>query len=139
MAEEKTVVKKTAPRQAVTKKTAASRQTASRAKETSKETTPAKATTSPATKGRARKTISQTTPSPLQAPSVSSSSASSSQDLLYQLATASEEHRLAMIREAAYYKAEKRQFAPGHELEDWAEAEREIDELIARAKAMLGL
>lgn len=135
MAEEKTVVKKTAPRQAVTKKTAASRQTASRAKETPKETTPAK-TTSPATKGRARKTVSQTAPSPSppQAPS-----ASSSQDLLYQLATASEEQRLAMIREAAYYKAEKRQFAPGHELEDWAEAEREIDELIARAKAMLGL
>jgi hypothetical protein len=32
-----------------------------------------------------------------------------------------------MIREAAYFKAEKRGFAPGHELDDWLEAEEEID------------
>jgi hypothetical protein len=32
----------------------------------------------------------------------------------------------AMIREAAYYRAEKRGFAPGHEFLDWLEAEREI-------------
>ncbi len=29
---------------------------------------------------------------------------------------------------AAYYKAERRGFAPGHELDDWLEAEQEIDE-----------
>jgi hypothetical protein len=38
---------------------------------------------------------------------------------------------MAMIEEAAYYRAEKRNFAPGFEAEDWAEAEREIDEKIA--------
>jgi hypothetical protein len=27
----------------------------------------------------------------------------------------------------AYFKAEKRGFAPGHELEDWREAEEEVD------------
>lgn len=32
-----------------------------------------------------------------------------------------------MIQDAAYYRAEKRNFAPGHEQEDWAAAEREID------------
>lgn len=31
-----------------------------------------------------------------------------------------------MIEEAAYYKAERRGFAPGQEMDDWLEAEREI-------------
>jgi hypothetical protein len=31
------------------------------------------------------------------------------------------------IAEAAYWRAERRGFKPGHELEDWLEAEREID------------
>lgn len=35
----------------------------------------------------------------------------------------------AMIAEAAYYKAEKRAFKPGHELRDWLEAKREISGL----------
>ena len=34
--------------------------------------------------------------------------------------------RHAMIAEAAYYCAERRGFAPGHELEDWLRAEAEI-------------
>lgn len=33
--------------------------------------------------------------------------------------------RHAMIEEAAYYRAERRGFAPGHELEDWLQAEAE--------------
>ena len=35
--------------------------------------------------------------------------------------------REVMIAEAAYYCAEKRGFAPGHELEDWLEAEAQIE------------
>lgn len=35
----------------------------------------------------------------------------------------------ARIAELAYYKAEKRGFEPGHELEDWLEAEREFASL----------
>ena len=31
------------------------------------------------------------------------------------------------IAEAAYFRAERRGFAPGHELEDWLAAEREIE------------
>ena len=32
----------------------------------------------------------------------------------------------SMIAETAYYKAESRGFAPGHEMEDWLEAENDI-------------
>ena len=42
--------------------------------------------------------------------------------------TAAERHR--MISEAAYFRAERRAFAAGGEVEDWVEAEAEIDELI---------
>jgi len=35
--------------------------------------------------------------------------------------------REALIATAAYYRAEKRGFAPGHETEDWLAAEREVD------------
>ncbi len=31
------------------------------------------------------------------------------------------------VAEAAYFRAERRGFAPGHELEDWLAAEREIE------------
>ncbi|MCF7984472.1 MAG: DUF2934 domain-containing protein [Thiohalocapsa sp.] len=31
-----------------------------------------------------------------------------------------------MIAEAAYYKAQQRRFAPGSEMDDWLDAEREI-------------
>ena len=34
-----------------------------------------------------------------------------------------------MIAECAYFKAEKRGFSPGHELDDWLEAESEINTL----------
>lgn len=44
--------------------------------------------------------------------------------------TRAERHR--MIQIAAFYLAEKRSFAPGHELEDWLEAERCIDAIIER-------
>lgn len=34
--------------------------------------------------------------------------------------------RRTMIAEAAYFRAERRHFEPGHELEDWLQAEAEI-------------
>lgn len=39
----------------------------------------------------------------------------------------SAEERYRMIATAAYYRAERRGFAPGGELEDWYAAEVEID------------
>jgi len=38
-----------------------------------------------------------------------------------------QEARHAMIAQAAYFRARRRGFAPGHELEDWLAAEAEID------------
>ena len=37
------------------------------------------------------------------------------------------EYRAALIAEAAYLRAEKRGFIPGHETEDWLAAEAEVD------------
>ncbi len=37
------------------------------------------------------------------------------------------ESREARIAEAAYWRAERRGFTPGRELDDWLEAEREVD------------
>jgi hypothetical protein len=39
-----------------------------------------------------------------------------------------------MIAEAAYCRAERRRFQPGHELEDWLAAEGEIQRLWRRAR-----
>jgi hypothetical protein len=43
------------------------------------------------------------------------------------------EQRTALIAEAAYYRAEKRGFQPGHEAEDWLAAEAEIDALLFKS------
>lgn len=40
------------------------------------------------------------------------------------------ETRRAMVAQAAYFRAERRGFAPGHELDDWLEAEREIASML---------
>jgi hypothetical protein len=37
------------------------------------------------------------------------------------------ERRRALIAEAAYFRAERRGFEPGHETEDWLAAELEVD------------
>jgi len=37
------------------------------------------------------------------------------------------ERRRALIAEAAYFRAERRGFEPGHEAEDWLAAELEVD------------
>lgn len=44
--------------------------------------------------------------------------------------TVSEDARRAMIAQAAYLRAERRGFAPGDEVEDWLEAEAEVDALL---------
>ncbi|HVJ13377.1 MAG TPA: DUF2934 domain-containing protein [Burkholderiales bacterium] len=37
-----------------------------------------------------------------------------------------------LIAEAAYYRAKKRGFAPGYEIDDWVQAEAEVKRLIGR-------
>ena len=43
------------------------------------------------------------------------------------------ERRAALIAEAAFFRAEKRGFAPGHEAEDWLAAESEVDAKLMHA------
>ena len=47
-----------------------------------------------------------------------------------QRAAVSTDDRRAMIAEAAYLRAERRGFTPGHETEDWLAAEVEVDALL---------
>lgn len=49
-------------------------------------------------------------------------------------ACASTEDRQRMIVEAAYYRALARGFAPGCEVEDWLQAEAEINHRLARVR-----
>ena len=41
--------------------------------------------------------------------------------------------REMMVARAAYFRAEKRGFAPGYELQDWIEAEAEVLQLVGGA------
>jgi len=43
-----------------------------------------------------------------------------------------EEQRQAMVSERAYFKAERRGFVGGDPIQDWCEAEAEVDALILR-------
>ena len=40
--------------------------------------------------------------------------------------------RYEMIATMAYYRAEQRNFEPGHDVEDWLDCERIIDEMMAK-------
>jgi len=42
--------------------------------------------------------------------------------------------RRALIERAAYLLAERRGFEPGHELDDWCAAERDIDDQLFRGE-----
>ena len=46
--------------------------------------------------------------------------------------TPTKESRIAQIRLAAYFLAEKRNFAPGHEMEDWSKAEAIVDSKLSK-------
>ncbi len=43
-----------------------------------------------------------------------------------------DQERYEMIQRHAYFLAEARNFEPGHELEDWIEAERFVDEMLRK-------
>jgi hypothetical protein len=45
------------------------------------------------------------------------------------------EHRAALIAEAAFFRAEKRGFSAGHEVEDWLAAESEVDAELMSARS----
>lgn len=70
------------------------------------------------------KSVSPIIVSAAAAPEVDSSTGSG-------VASVSPERRFEMISEAAYFRAERRGFAPGAESRDWLESEAEIEELLA--------
>ena len=53
------------------------------------------------------------------------------QGIEMQQASRSSAELQALIAEAAYYRAERRGFAPGQEVEDWLDAEKEVMERVA--------
>lgn len=44
------------------------------------------------------------------------------------------EDRRSLIAKEAYFRAERRRFEPGHELEDWLAAESEVDRRMAQIR-----
>lgn len=68
-----------------------------------------------------RKTARNATPQPDSQAHVSEARVIASPDEIRQL-----------IAETAYYKAKQRGFAPGHELEDWVQAESEVMRRVER-------
>jgi hypothetical protein len=44
----------------------------------------------------------------------------------------SNEERYKLIAKAAYFRAEQRSFAPGYDLEDWLQAETEIERKLSQ-------
>ena len=49
-----------------------------------------------------------------------------------EITKASRKDRQSMIAEAAYYRAEQRNFQGGNTIEDWLAAEKEVDEKLAK-------
>jgi len=47
---------------------------------------------------------------------------------------ATDEERHRMIATAAYLLAERRDFRPGHEMQDWLAAEAEVDQRLAATR-----
>jgi hypothetical protein len=45
--------------------------------------------------------------------------------------------RQAMVAQAAYFRAERHGFTPGHELDDWVAAEHEVDALLSGTAAQI--
>lgn len=48
------------------------------------------------------------------------------------------DRRHGMISDAAYFLSEQRDFCPGHELEDWLTAEREVDRALGSGEPGTG-
>jgi len=84
---------------------------------------------------RTRKTTVSRKPSALKAPrkktAASPEAVAAPVDVSVEKLALSLMDRRAMVSMAAYYRAERRQFASGHELEDWLKAEQEIESLLS--------
>lgn len=98
---------------------------------TAKKATP-KAETTTATVVKKPKTAAA---APKEKPSVEKKAAvKASSKKKSTVATVTPEQRSNYVEIAAYYIAERRSFTPGDPLADWAEAEAEIDRLLATGR-----
>jgi len=127
--DDKVVTKKTPVKKSVTKKTAAvTKKTAVHRADAEAPTTKktiAKKTSvgaAPAMKKTVTKKVAPSAPRPLADRPVT----------LQPVAEVNEAERQKMIADAAYYRAEKRNFAPGYEHEDWLAAEAEVDAILRK-------
>ncbi len=121
--------KKTAAKKTPARKTTAKKTTARKA--TAKKTAPRKTT---ARKAAPRKAVAKKTPvsaRPAARPARTPVPASVREPGAGAAALSPAERRIR-IAEAAYYRAERRGFVPGHEMEDWLAAEAEVDLWIKR-------
>lgn len=74
-------------------------------------------------------TASESKQSALAARPVPATAVAAEADLSPERSESSEHpQRHALIAEAAFFIAQERGFAPGHELDDWLAAEREVDQ-----------
>jgi hypothetical protein len=58
------------------------------------------------------------------------------QDSLDGATELSADERRALVEQAAYFRAQRRGFGPGHELDDWIAAEREIEQFLADSASL---
>lgn len=84
----------------------------------------------PVTKRAATKAVPQAAPKPVAKAAVAKPRKPGSK----KPAGVPPEQRRNYIEMAAYYIAERRGFAPGNPLEDWVQAEAEIDRLLAEGR-----
>jgi hypothetical protein len=56
----------------------------------------------------------------------------------FSITEVSNEEKYRLIAEAAYFRSEKRSFAPGYELEDWLAAEAELETRLQRIGSSSG-
>jgi hypothetical protein len=116
-------------KKATTKKAAAKKVAAGQAKAPSPaEVAAAKAAASkPASGMTARKT-----PEPLRKPKAATPARTTASAAAPVNISADEKAK--MIQDAAYYRAEKRNFEPGHEHEDWLAAEQEVEKMLREGR-----
>jgi hypothetical protein len=144
MADEKTVVtKKTQSRKAApkapaaaAKKTAVKQAVTAAAGTVTKKTATKKAVASApaATRAVSKKPPSKKAVVKKTTPATAAQPRAERRVSLAPVAKVTPEERYRMIADAAYYRAERRNFEPGHEHEDWLAAEAEVEEVLRRRR-----
>jgi hypothetical protein len=127
-ATKKAAVKKSATKAAAPTNTAARPSTPAPGVRSTKKVAGKKTTPAPA----APSTVKPATRGPKPAADTAKSSATEHHPGKTRTRVVTPEERYFMIEQAAYFKAEQRNFDPAFDAENWAEAEREVDERLSK-------